>query len=115
MNSTLTKPQISFNEYLEATDKLEIRTGQVIGAEPVAKSYGLKLTVVFSATETKTVFTNLGKTHQPEEFLGVTFPFIMNVVPSEIKGINSEAIIMVGSDAEGKTYLKDAPLGSKLI
>lgn len=115
MSSTLTKPQITYDEYVEATSKLEIRTGTVINAESIPKSYGLKLTVVFGANETKTVFTNLGKSHQPEEFLGLTFPFIMNVEPSEIKGVLSEVVIIVSSDAEGKTYLKDAPVGSKLM
>jgi methionyl-tRNA synthetase len=116
------KPQITYDQYLETTSKLEIRVGVILSAEPVAKSYGLKLTVAFADEDekgeelTRTCFTNLGKTHKPEEFIGIACPFIMNVEPSEIKGVLSEVIIMV-SDSEGKTKIDfcDASIGAKLM
>ncbi len=43
----MSKPLISFEEFLAIEAKLEIRIGQIITAERVPKSYGLKLTVKF--------------------------------------------------------------------
>lgn len=116
------KPLITYDEYTDITSKLEIRIGVVVNAEPIPKSYGLKLTVAFADTDKqdedtyRTCFTNLGKTHKPEEFIGTGFPFIMNVEPSEIKGVLSEVVIMV-TESEGETTLDicEAPIGSKLM
>ncbi len=116
------KPKITYDQYVEATSKLEIRVGVILNAEPVAKSYGLKLTVAFGDEDdkgdelTRTCFTNLGKTHKPEEFIGVACPFIMNVEPSEIKGVLSELVIIV-ADSGGQTTIDfcESAIGSKLM
>lgn len=112
----MSKKIITYDQYLDAASKLEIRIGQIIGAEPVPKSSGLKLTVVFGEDEVKTSFTILGKTHQPEEFIGLACPFITNVQPSEIKGVLSEVIIMVAEEGF-ETFLDSNkyPIGSKLM
>lgn len=117
MNSTLTKPEITIDEYITIKDKLSIRIGQIIGAEPIPKSNGLKLTVVFSEDEVKTAFTNLGKTHKPEEFIGLACPFIMNLAPVEIKGVLSQVMIMVAEGDEGVVTLncEKYPIGSILM
>lgn len=111
------KTKITFDEYIDVSSKLEIRMGQIMGAEPVPKSFGLKLIVIFGPEESdvKTAFTNLGKTHKPEEFIGLICPFIMNLEPSVIKGVTSEVMIMVGEDKEGKLSLENYPVGSKLM
>lgn len=109
------KPLLTYDEYTAIHDKLSIRIGTILNAELVPKSNGLKLTVVFGKDEIKTAFTNLGKSHKPEEFMGVMCPFIMNLEPSEIKGVLSEVMIMVAEDAEGKTFIDEYPVGSKLM
>lgn len=90
------KPKISFDEFIEIESKLEIKIGQIKSAERVPKSYGLKLTVDFGNEDVRTVFTNLGKTHEPEQLIDLTMPFITNLEPSIIKGVESQAMIMVG-------------------
>lgn len=109
------KPKITYAEFEEIHNKLEIRIGRIVDVEKVPKSNGLKLTVVFNEDEFKTAFTNLGKYFAPEDLKGLICPFIMNLEPSEIKGVVSEVMIMVGEDIEGKIRLKDYHLGSKLM
>lgn len=111
------KPEITFDEFDEIHGKLEIRVGQIMAAESVPKSNGLKLTVVFGENEddTKTSFTNLGKHFKSEEFIGLVCPFIMNLVPSVIKGVNSQVMIMVAEDENGKIDLDNYSIGSKLM
>lgn len=96
MNTTSTKKTIQFNSFLEVEGKLDIRMGQIVSAERVPKSYGLKLTVIFGPekSDERSVFTNLGKEHEPESLIGRVAPFVLNLEPSEIKGVKSEAMIL---------------------
>jgi methionyl-tRNA synthetase len=111
------KPQITFDEFLDIESKLEIKIGQINEAELVPKSYGLKLTVDFGDEDVRTVFTNIGKTHTPDQLLGVRVPFITNLVPSVIKGVNSQAMIMVGTGTNGQEQVgfDVIEIGTKLM
>lgn len=111
------KAKIKFEEFLEIESKLEIKVGKITSAERVPKSYGLKLTVDFGNEDVRSVFTNLGKTHEPENLVNLTVPFITNLEPSVIKGVNSEAMIMVGIGTEGQEQvgLDYVGIGTKLL
>jgi len=111
------KNKITFEEFLEIQEKLEIKVGVINAAERVPKSYGLKLTVDFGDGDVRSVFTNLGKTHEPEMLVGLTMPFIANLEPVEIKGVNSEAMVMVGVGVNGKEQvgLDFIGVGTKLL
>lgn len=111
------KQEISFDEFLEIQSKLDIRIGQIVNAERVPKSDKLiKLTVVFGIAkdDEKTVVTNLGTDFNPDDFLGLEIPFIMNLKPSKMMGITSEAMIVVG-DINGVVQLNDYSVGAKLL
>lgn len=111
------KKEITFEEFLDIESKLEIKIGQITEAETVPKSYGLKLTVDFGNGDIRTVFTNIGKTHLPEQLIGLTMPFITNLAPSVIKGVDSQAMIMVGTGTEGQHQvgLDFFGVGTKLL
>jgi tRNA-binding EMAP/Myf-like protein len=102
------KDEINFAKYIELTKQLDIRVGIIHTAEQIPKSYGIKLTVRFACVNEdgenlnliKTAFTNLGKTHKPEDLIGIQCPFIMNLEPSTIKGVTSEVMIMVSEHHE---------------
>lgn len=111
------KKQISFDEFIEIENKLEIKIGRIDAAENVPKSYGLKLTVDFGNNDIRTVFTNIGKTFLPEQVIGLTAPFITNLEPTTIKGVESQAMIMVGIGTEGQQQvgLDFIGVGTKLF
>lgn len=113
----MNKEKISFDEFVAIQAKLEIKIGKVLDAIAVPKSYGLKLAVDFGNGDVRSVFTNLGKTHTPEQFIGLTMPFITNLEPTVIKGVNSTAMIMVGEGTEGQTQvgLDNFGIGTKLL
>ena len=118
MSTTLTKEQITFDEFLEIEKKLEIRIGQIVISERVPKSKKLlKLTVIFGPNKEneKTVVTNIGDKFEPDDLLGVWCPFIMNLTPSTMMGIESQAMIMVGETVDGKIDLEKYSMGSKLL
>lgn len=90
----MTKEEITYEEFLAIQAKLEIKIGEIMAADRVPKSYGLKLYVDFGGDDTRTVFSNIGKTNEPEDLVGLKMPFITNLAPSVIKGVNSQAMIM---------------------
>lgn len=119
MNTTLLKEQITFEEFMKISEKLDIRIGLITNAERIPKSNGLKLTVNFGESiGVKTAFTNLGKILEPERFINLSCPFIMNLVSSEIKGVTSEVMIMVGETTIGDGVaieLNNYSIGSTLL
>lgn len=114
------KQEINFEEFLEIEKKLEIRIGQVVVAERVPKSDKmLKLTVIFGADEEdqKTVLTNIGSKFEPDDLLGLSFPFVTNLKPTKMMGIISEAMIRVVTTIEDGVEVihLDSPIGGKLL
>lgn len=114
----MNKEKITYDEFLEIEKKLEIRIGQIVDVERIPKSKKLlKLTVIFGPNkeDEKTVVTNLGEKFEPEDIVGIWCPFIMNLVPSKMMGVESEAMIMVGERPEGQIELEDYSMGTKLL
>ncbi len=114
MSIISSKPEIEFSEFLEIEGKLDIR---------IPKSEKLlKLEVSFGSDKTLTVVTNIGGKIQDSELKlkFEQFPFIMNLKPSKMMGIVSEAMIMVVENENGEIELPERSFckysnGSKLM
>ena len=94
----MVKKKITFNEFLDIKEKLEIRVGQIVSIERVPKSKKLcKLTVIFGYEESdsKTCLTNIfaDVTIDLNYFISTSAFFITNLEPSKIMGIESEVMI----------------------
>lgn len=91
------KEKIEFAEFLEIEKKLDIRYGTIIEVDKMEKSDKmLKLTVDFGKEETRIVMTNIGnRENLPTLLVGFQFPFIMNLSPAKIMGVESTAMIMI--------------------
>lgn len=117
MSTTSTKEEITFAQFLEIEAKLDIRIGTIKFVERIPKSDKmLKLTVAFGDGNTRTVATNIGnRIDDPQDLVMVQFPFIMNLIPSKMMGVISEAMIMVVENAEGNIEIEQFTDGSKLL
>jgi methionyl-tRNA synthetase len=115
------KDQITFEEFLELEKKLDIRMGDVLACERIPESKKLlKLTVAFDPSTndiTKTVVTNLGNKFAPEAFVTTRLPFIVNLAPSTICGVVSEAMIAPWENIDGSLAISynDVARGAKLF
>lgn len=110
------KKQIDFNEYLEIEKTLEIRVGEIISVEDVPKSDKLiKLTVNFG-NEKRTVVTNI-KPHLAhiQLLVGWMFPFVMNLKPVKMMGIESTAMILPGEIENGSIIAVRANPGDLIL
>ncbi|HPZ23822.1 MAG TPA: hypothetical protein PLC25_03175 [Bacilli bacterium] len=133
------KDLIEFSEFLEIQKKLEIKVGQIVNVEDVPKSNKLiKLTVDFG-TETRTVVTNIKPILNSEDsqvqanlrgtlgmavsmddkghhsLLNKKFPFITNLKPVTMMGIESTAMIMPGEIEKGNVITVQGQIGTNLL
>jgi len=109
-NQKKMKNQIEFSQFLEIEKQLEIKIGQINEVERVAKSDKmLKMTVSFGHDDIRTVMTNIGNKVNSDDLKGKKFPFITNLKPAKIMGIESAAMIMVPS-MEGEIDISESPM-----
>ncbi|MBP6974378.1 MAG: methionine--tRNA ligase subunit beta [Candidatus Pacebacteria bacterium] len=108
----VTNPAINFDDFL----KVKMAVGKVVSAEKLEKSPKLlRLSVDFGETEEFTdeagevskilkprqVLSGIAKTFQPEELVGKSFAFVVNLEPRQIMGMESQAMILAASDEQG--------------
>lgn len=108
------KKTIDFTAFLNVENELEIKMGKVISATPVKKSSGFELLVDFK-TEKRSVFTNLNGTISAEDLTGLTLPFITNLEPTTIKGILSEAMILLPKDSFNEVSFTELKMGDTIL
>ena len=96
------KAELEFDEFIQIESKLDIRMGLIKEVTRVSKSKKLLKLIVNFGTEERTVVTNIGGDTKliDEEFpsdilVGNIYPFIMNLKPVTMMGIESTAMIMV--------------------
>lgn len=106
--------KISVLELSESQILPEITMGEIITAEKVKKSSGFKLLVDFGVS-TRTVFANVSDNYNIEDMVGVVVPFITNLEPVTIKGIVSEAMIIIPSDKNGPTPIGKLTKGAQIF
>lgn len=103
---------------IDDLQKLDIRVGTIVHAEKVENADKLlKLTIDFGE-ETRTILTAMAMHYSPEHFVGKQMPFIMNLEPRKIRGIESQGMILAADTEEGPALLhpeRKIPNGSKVI
>lgn len=111
------KQKIDFNKFLEVSKDLEIKIGEITSVERVPKSDKmLELEVHFGGDDIRTVLTNIGNRIDDIDALVMTqLPFITNLEPAKIMGIESQAMIMVAENEEGKIEFERFTNGAKLM
>ncbi len=97
------KPVLEYADVMQ----LDIRIGLITTAERIPKkSKLLQLSVSFNSGDVRTVVTNIGSQYDPEYLVGKRMPFILNMAPAVIGGVESTAMILASSDsATGKVDL----------
>lgn len=97
--------------------KLDIRIGKVLTAEKIEGSDKLlKLEVDFSE-EKRQVVSGIAAFYSPNDVIGKEFPFVFNLEPRVIRGVESQGMILA-ADNNGEVVLlspdKFVPSGTKV-
>ncbi len=108
------KSYITIDDFI----KVEIRIGQILSAERIEGSDKLlKLAVDFGEESPRQVLSGIAKLVEMEEIVGKKFPFVTNLAPRKMMGMESQAMILAGSFGDDLALLnpsKDLPNGTKL-
>jgi len=95
-------PEISYEDFA----KLEIRIGTVIAVEPVPETDKLlKCTIDFGELGTRTIVSGIAQWKKPEELVGKQLPYIVNLAPKMLRGVESQGMLLAASDDDGVALL----------
>ncbi len=98
------KPEITYDDF----SKLDIRTGKILAAEKVAKADKLLKLLVDVGFEERTIVSGIAEHFSPEEIIGKEVSVLINLAPRKLKGIESNGMILMAEDANGKLYFVNA-------
>jgi len=99
--------------------KLDIRIGTVVAAELIPETDKLiKCTVDFGEElGQRTIVSGIAQWKKPEELVGRQFPYIVNLAPRLLRGVESQGMLLAASDEEGVALISTeriVPKGTKL-
>ena len=104
-------PMVTFEEF----QKLDIRTGKVLSAEPVPKSSKLLKLQVDIGTETRQIVAGMQQFYSPEELTGREVVVVTNLAPAKIFGVESNGMILAAGDSASLLVpLRPVEPGSKI-
>jgi methionyl-tRNA synthetase len=95
------KSEIIFDDFA----KLDIRIGTVTAAEKMEKSNKLLKLRVDDGLGGRTILSGIALHYTPEEMIGKQVTFIANLAPRKMMGTESQGMILMAEDKDGKLKL----------
>jgi len=92
------KETITFEDF----QKMDIRVGTIIEAVKVKKAKKLLQLKVDTGLDVRTVVSGIAESFSPEDIIGKQVSVLMNLAPRKIRGVESEGMILMVENAEGK-------------
>ena len=92
------KDEVTFDDFT----KMDIRVGEIITAEKVEKADKLLKLTVNTGLDTRTVVSGIAEHYSPEDVVGQKVSILMNLAPRKIRGVESQGMILMAEDDEGK-------------
>ena len=104
-------PVVSFEEF----QKLELKTGRILAAEPVKKSNKLLKLQVDIGGETRQIVAGMQQFYTAEELVGKDVVVVVNLAPAKIFGVESNGMVLAAGDTASLLVpLKPVEPGSKI-
>jgi methionyl-tRNA synthetase len=95
-----TPTTVSYEEF----QKLDLRVGRIVTAEPVPKANKLfKLTVDVGA-EQRTVVAGIAASYRPEALVGKSIILVANLAPRTLRGVESQGMVLA-AESDGQIIL----------
>jgi methionyl-tRNA synthetase len=96
--ATSAKPDISYDEF----STMDIRVGTILEASRVPKTDKLMKLLVDTGIDKRTIVSGIAAYFTPEELPGKQVCVLVNLAPRKLKGIDSQGMILLAEDADGK-------------
>lgn len=91
-------PEIVYDDF----DKLDLRVGRVLAAEPVPKSKKLLRCEVDLGFERRQVLAGVADHLAPEELIGKLVVVVANLAPRKMLGLESQGMLLMAKNRDGK-------------
>lgn len=92
------KENIEYDDFA----KMDIRTGTIIEAEKVAKTKKLLKLRIDTGIDKRTIVSGIAEYFDPKDIIGQQVSVLVNLAPKALKGIESQGMILMAEDADGK-------------
>ena len=92
------KPEITFEDFA----KIDLKVGTILSAEKVAKADKLLKLEVDLGFEVRTIVSGIALHFEPAAIVGKQVTVVTNLAPRKMRGIESNGMILMAEDADGK-------------
>jgi len=92
------KDLIQFEDFA----KMDIRTGTILEAEKMPKANKLLVLKVDTGIDVRTIVSGIAESFTPEEVVGKRVTVLVNLAPRNLRGVESQGMILMTQNAEGK-------------
>ncbi|NND94422.1 MAG: methionine--tRNA ligase subunit beta, partial [Flavobacteriales bacterium] len=108
------KEMITFEDFT----KLDIVVGRIVSAEKVEGTDKLLQLSVDLGDETRTIVSGIAEHYDPEVLIDTQVSVLVNLSPRKIKGVESQGMILMAEDEQGKLSFvnpdKQTSLGARI-
>lgn len=98
--------------------RLDIRIGTITAVEPIPDTDKLlKCTIDFGELGVRTIVSGIAQWKTPADLVGKQCPYIVNLEPRMLRGVESQGMLLAASTPDGLALLHPdtpAPPGTKL-
>ncbi len=97
---TNVKPEIVYDDFA----KIDLKTGTIVSAEKVEKADKLLKLEIDLGFEKRIIVSGIALHFKPEEIIGTQVVVVANLAPRKMRGIESNGMILMAEDKQGKLY-----------
>jgi methionyl-tRNA synthetase len=91
------KENITFEDFA----RMDIRVGTIVEAEKVAKTKKLLKLKIDTGIDQRTIVSGIAEYFEPADIIGQQVSVLVNLAPRQIKGIESQGMILMAENADG--------------
>jgi methionyl-tRNA synthetase len=95
------KDPVSFDDF----SKIDIRTATVLEAVKVPKTTKLLKLRIDTGLDIRTIVSGIAEYYEPEAIIGKQISIVANLEPKKIKGIESQGMILMAEDKNGRLVM----------
>jgi methionyl-tRNA synthetase len=92
------KEAIQFDDFA----KMDIRVGTILEAEKMPKANKLLILKVDTGIDVRTIVSGIAESFKPEDIVGKRVTVLVNLAPRNLRGVESQGMILMTTNAEGK-------------
>jgi methionyl-tRNA synthetase len=95
------EPQKETIQY-EDFAKMDLRVGTILEAEKMPKANKLLILKIDTGIDVRTIVSGIAESFSPEEIIGKRVTVLVNLAPRNLRGVESQGMILMTTNAEGK-------------